>query len=193
MRKFDISKLFIIKCIKIVKMPNVRLQLPEKNKLFYSEDDFFYETDLVERYIEEDLNQSVVVYEVDRTKTNVNSVYKEASKGNIRYKAPRELPCMYEIKDAELKSFDDKSSTGVYTQDGNLIMFVLTKTMEKYGVEIKRGDYIGVQIDTNRMKYYTVVNDGKVNSANTHMLGGYKPAFRTIECTLVSDISEFNG
>lgn len=174
-------------------MPNVRLQLPEKNKLFYSEDDFFYETDLVERYIEEDLNQSVVVYEVDRTKTNVNSVYKEASKGNIRYKAPRELPCMYEIKDAELKSFDDKSSTGVYTQDGNLIMFVLTKTMEKYGVEIKRGDYIGVQIDTNRMKYYTVVNDGKVNSANTHMLGGYKPAFRTIECTLVSDISEFNG
>jgi hypothetical protein len=43
------------------------------------------------------------------------------------------------------------------------------------------------------MKYYTVVNDGKVNSANTHMLGGYKPAFRTIECTLVSDISEFNG
>ena len=193
MRKFDISKLFIIKCIKIVKMPNVRLQLPEKNKLFYSEDDFFYETDLVERYIEEDLNQSVVVYEVDRTKTNVNSVYKEASKGNIRYKAPRELPCMYEIKDANLKSFDDKSSTGVYTQDGNLIMFVLTKTMEKYGVEIKRGDYIGVQIDTNRMKYYTVVNDGKVNSANTHMLGGYKPAFRTIECTLVSDISEFNG
>ena len=174
-------------------MPNVRLQLPEKNKLFYSEEDFFYETDLVERYIEEDLNQSVVVYEVDRTKTNVNSVYKEASKGNIRYKAPRELPCMYEIKDAELKSFDDKSSTGIYTQDGNLIMFVLTKTMEKYGVEIKRGDYIGVQIDTNRMKYYTVVNDGKVNSANTHMLGGYKPAFRTIECTLVSDISEFNG
>ena len=193
MRKFDISKLFIIKCIKIIKMPNVRLQLPEKNKLFYSEEDFFYETDLVERYIEEDLNQSVVVYEVDRTKTNVNSVYKEASKGNIRYKAPRELPCMYEIKDAELKSFDDKSSTGIYTQDGNLIMFVLTKTMEKYGVEIKRGDYIGVQIDTNRMKYYTVVNDGKVNSANTHMLGGYKPAFRTIECTLVSDISEFNG
>lgn len=174
-------------------MSNVKLQLPSKNNLFYSEEDFQYETDFVERYIEEDLNQSVVVYEVDRKKTNVNSIYKEASSGNIRYKAPRELPCMYEIKDAEIKSFDSKSSNGIYTQDGNLTMYVLVHTMEKYGVDIKRGDYIGVQIDTNRMKYYTVVNDGKVNTSNSHMIGGYKPAWKTIECTLVSDISEFNG
>lgn len=174
-------------------MSNAKLQMPVKNNMFYSEADFQYETDLVERYIEEDLNQSVVVYEVDRKKTNVNSVYKEASKGNIRYKAPRELPCMYEIKDSELKSFDSKNTNGVYAQDGNLTINVLVKTMEKYGVEIRRGDYIGVQLDTNRMKYYTVVNDGKVNSANTHMIGGYKPAWRTIDCTLVSDISEFNG
>lgn len=174
-------------------MPNSKLQLPTKNNLFYSEEDFFYETDLVERYIEEDLNQSVVVYEVDRKKTNINAIYKDASKGNIRYKAPRELPCMYEIKDAELKSFDGKSTNGVYAQDGNLVIYTLVKTLEKYGIDVKRGDYIGVQIDMNRMKYYTVVNDGKVNSANTHMIGGYKPAWRTIECTLVSDISEFNG
>lgn len=174
-------------------MNNSKLQLPSKNNLFYSEEDFWYETDLVERYIEEDLNQSVVLYEVDRRKTNVNAIYKETSNGGIRYKAPREIPCMYEIKDSELKSFDSKSNNGVYTQDGNLIMYVLSKTLEKYKADIKRGDYIGVQIDTNRMKYYTVVNDGKVNSANTHMIGGYKPAWRTVECTLVSDISEFNG
>ena len=89
-----------------------KLQLPSKNNLFYSEEDFFYETDLVERYIEEDLNQSVVLYEVDRSKTNVNAIYKEATKGNIRYKAPKEIPCMYEIKDSETKSFDNKSSNG---------------------------------------------------------------------------------
>ena len=58
-------------------MNNSKLQLPSKNTLFYSEEDFFYETDLVERYIEEDLNQSVVLYEVDRGKTNVNSIYKK--------------------------------------------------------------------------------------------------------------------
>ena len=163
-----------------------KLQLPVKNNMFYSEEDFSYETDLIERYIEEDINQSVVLYEVDRSKTNVNAIYKEATSGNIRYKAPREIPCMYEIKDSEI-------SNGVYTQDGNLQIYVLTRTLEKYKADVKRGDYIGVQIDLNRMKYYTVVNDGKVNTANTHMVGGYKPAWRTIECTLVSDISEFNG
>lgn len=161
--------------------------------MFYSEEDFLLESEMVEGYIEEDLNQSVVVYEVDRKKTNVNSVYKEAASGGIRYKAPREIPCMYEIKDAETKSFDSKSSNGVYTQDGNLVIYVLVRTLEKYMVDIKRGDYIGVQIDTNRMKYYTVVNDGKVNSSNTHLIGAYKPAWRTVECTLVSNITEFNG
>ena len=170
-----------------------KLQLPVKNNMFYSEEDFSYETDLIERYIEEDINQSVVLYEVDRSKTNVNAIYKEATSGNIRYKAPREIPCMYEIKDSEIKSFDNKSSNGVYTQDGNLQIYVLTRTLEKYKADVKRGDYIGVQIDLNRMKYYTVVNDSKVNTANTHMVGGYKPAWRTIECKIVSDISEFNG
>ena len=174
-------------------MANSKLQLPTKTNMFYSEDDFIFETEMVEGYIEEDLNQSVVLYEIDRRKTNVNAIYKEATSGNIRYKAPKEIPCMYEIKDSELKSFDTKSSNGVYTQDGNLEIYVLVKTLEKYKADIKRGDYIGVQIDTNRMKYYTVVNDGKVNSANTHMIGGYKPAWRKVECTLVSDISEFNG
>ena len=178
---------------KFTSMDYSKLQLPVKNNMFYSEEDFSYETDLIERYIEEDINQSVVLYEVDRSKTNVNAIYKEATSGNIRYKAPREIPCMYEIKDSEIKSFDNKSSNGVYTQDGNLQIYVLTRTLEKYKADVKRGDYIGVQIDLNRMKYYTVVNDGKVNTANTHMVGGYKPAWRTIECTLVSDISEFNG
>ena len=169
------------------------LKLPSRNNMFYSEEDFFLENEIVEGYIEEDLNQSVVVYEVDRKKSNINAIYKEASKGNIRYKAPREIPCIYEIKDAEIKSFDNKSSNAVYAQDGNLVFYVLTKTPEKYMVDIKRGDYIGVKIDSNRMKYYTVVNDGKVNTANSHLIGAYKPAWRTVECTLVSDISEFNG
>ena len=48
-----------------------KLQLPVKNNMFYSEEDFSYETDLIERYIEEDINQSVVLYEVDRDRKSV--------------------------------------------------------------------------------------------------------------------------
>lgn len=174
-------------------MPIKNLRPPEKNNLFYSDVDFEYETEMVENYIEEDLNQSVVVYQIDRSKTKINNTYKDSNKTNIQYKPPREIPCMYEIKDSELKSFDAKTNNGVYSQDGNLNINVLTRTLKKYRCEISRGDYIGVHVDRNLIKYYVVVNDGKVNSANTHMIGGYRPAWRTIECTLVSDITEFNG
>ena len=52
------------------------LKLPSRNNMFYSEEDFFLENEIVEGYIEEDLNQSVVVYEVDRKKSNINAIYK---------------------------------------------------------------------------------------------------------------------
>ena len=53
---------------------------------------------------------------------------------------------MYEIKDSEIKSFDNKTSNGVYTQDGNLQIYVLTRTLEKYKADVKRGDYIAYRL-----------------------------------------------
>lgn len=172
---------------------NKKLQLPIKNTMFYSEEDYGFESELIEGYLEEDINQTIVLYEVDREKTNINAIYKDSTSGNIRYKAPKEIPCMYEIKESEIKNFDKSTATGVYTQDGNLTIYVLVSILEKYNADIKRGDYVGVQLDTNRMRYYSVVNDGKVNSANTLLVGNYKPTWRVIDCALVSDISEFNG
>ena len=52
---------------------------------------------------------------------------------------------------------------------------------EKYGCNIKRGDYVGVQIDTQRMAYFVVTNDDKVNTANNHYIGAYRTAWRVIE------------
>ncbi len=162
-----------------------------RNNKFYSEEDFQYECSLLEEFIEEDLNQVIVVYEVDRTKTNVHSTYKE-SKQNIRYKTPKELPCMYEIKDSETKSYDGQSNNAVYSISGNLQAFIPTFMFEKYNCNIRRGDYIGVQIDTNRMAYFVVTNDDKVNYSNSHHIGSYKTAWRVIECAPVVE-SEFNG
>lgn len=173
-------------------MPNnVHTPVTRVNK-FYAEEDFEYETGLLMEYIEEDLNQTVVVYEVDRTKTNVSAVYKEAKDEQIRFKTPREIPCMYEIKEPEIKTYDSKTNTGVYVVNGNLIVYTMPKLLEKYKCDIKRGDYIGVMVDTNRMVYFVVVNDGKVNTANTHLVGGYRPAWRTIECA-PAPLNEFNG
>lgn len=163
-----------------------------RNSMFYSDEDFQMETSIVEDYFEEDLNQTIILYEVDRKRTNVNATYKEANQknGGIRYKAPKEIPCMFEIKDSEVKSYDSKSANGIYAISGNFEGIILNRTFEKYHCDIKRGDYIAVQIDTNRKAYFTVVNDGKVNTANSHYIGAYKTAYRQITAT---PCTEFDG
>lgn len=172
-------------------MPDNYLTPIVRNNLFYSDEDFDFETDMVMGYMEEDLNQTVIVYEVDRDKTDLSSVYKETN-GNIRFKAPKEVPCMFEIADSELKSYDSSNANGAYTVGGNLTVYILTKVFDKYKFDIKRGDYLGVQIDTNRIAYYSVTNDGKLNTSNKLYVGAHKTAYRIITASVV-DENEFNG
>lgn len=162
-----------------------------RNNKFYSEEDFQYELDLIEEYLEEDLNQVIVVYEVDNIKTNTNSIYGE-TKNTIRYKPPKEIPCMFEIKDSELKTYDSDNNRGVYSVSGNLIANIPVFMFEKYNCDIKRGDYIGVQIDTNRMSYFSVTDDGKMNTSNRNYIGSYKTAWRIIQASPIPE-EEFNG
>jgi hypothetical protein len=162
-----------------------------RNNLFYSDTDFQFETDIVMGYIEEDLNQTVVLYRVDRKNTQTDALYKSASQG-IRFMPPIEVPCMFEIEGSQLKSYDTKTSNGVYQLSGNLNVYTLTKILEKYDCDIRRGDYIGVQIDVDRMSYFVVNDDGRVNNANNLYIGAYKTAWRVIKCSPVSD-TEFNG
>ncbi|MBP5456236.1 MAG: hypothetical protein J6Y37_07025, partial [Paludibacteraceae bacterium] len=127
-----------------------------------------------------------------RSRTPVDSVYKETGSASIAFKDPVEIPCMYEIKEAEIKSYDTKTNNAVYAVGGALTIWTMPIILEKYSCEINRGDYIGVPIDTGRMVYYSVVNDGKVNTANVNYIGAYKTAWRTITCAPVPD-NEFNG
>lgn len=165
-----------------------------RNSMFYSEEDFQMESGLVEDYFEEDLNQTIILYEVDRKRTNVNTTYKEVDEthGGIRFKSPREIPCMFEIKESEIKSYDSKTANGIYSVSGNFEGIVLCRTLDKYHCDIKRGDYIAVQIDTDRKAYFVVTNDGKINTANANYIGAYKTAYRKIEATATT-VNEFNG
>lgn len=172
-------------------MPNNTTTPITRNNLFYSKEDFDMEMDLLSDYMEEDTNQTVVVYQVDMVKTQQNSIYKDA-KDSIKFKMPVEIPCLYEIADTQLKSYDAKTQNGAYALQGNLKVYVTLNTFKKYDVDIKRGDYIGVMIEEDRMYYWVVTNDGKVNTANQLVVGAYKAGFRVIEATAVTD-EEFRG
>ena len=65
--------------------------------------------------------------------------------------------------------------------------------LDEYGCDIKRGDYIGIQVTPERMEFWTVTDDGKVDSyANKNTLYGTRPIERIIHCAPV-DANEFNG
>ena len=74
-------------------------------------------------------------------------------------------------------------------------MINLTKKyIKKYELEvdINLGDYIGYYETENRVRYYSVSNDGRVVSDNKHTYGGYKPFYRTIMASYVTN-DEFKG
>lgn len=172
---------------------SIRMVPIKRNNKFFGGEDFDLELDFAKEYIEEDANQTIILYRVDLEKTKVNDIYKEAKKDAIRFLSPIELPVIYEIGDSEMKAYGTKLQKGIYSQTGKLTFTVLLSTLEEYGCDISRGDYIGVQIDSNHREYFTVTDDGRVaTTSNKYSLYGTKPYARKIECASV-DLGEFNG
>lgn len=163
-----------------------------RNNLFFSEESYQFDIDLGKNYIEQDTNQTVILYEVDLEKTNLSSVYKESLSNGIVFKTPVELHVLYEIETPTLESYDTSKNLGTYVKNGKLTFGLYQQTLDELGVKIKNGDYIGVQVSQTHMEYYTVVNDGRINYDNEHSIYGYLNPFRSIVCASI-DPSEFNG
>ena len=163
-----------------------------RNNLFYSEEDFAFELEIGKNYIEQDMNQTVVLYQVDVAKTNPDALYGETNPKQVIYKPPVEIHCVYNIDEPELKSYDKTKNLGTYMKTGKLTFGVYQETLDELGVDIKKGDYIGVQVSPTHMEYFTVVNDGRNNYDNAHTLFGTLSLFRSCYATPV-DKSEFTA
>ena len=56
----------------------------KRNHKFFGRDEYNLEMEFAQEYMEQDANQTIVLYQVDYEKTKVNSVYNEAEKDKIR-------------------------------------------------------------------------------------------------------------
>lgn len=162
-----------------------------RNSLFYDEDELSVDSTLGKDYVEQDMGQTVVLYQVDAQNTQVDAVYGETGTGEVRYKAPIEIPCVYEIEDPELKAYDKSKNLGTYMKTGKLKCGVYTKTLQELGVEIKKGDYLGVQVTREHAEYF-VVNSINNGYSNSQAFFGVRPIWILIEAYVV-DSSEFAG
>jgi hypothetical protein len=157
---------------------------------FLSQDDFDLNIQMGQEYLHGDINMKLVLYRVDRQKTNIDDVYGEVGKDQIKFFPPIEFNGLVKVEDPKNSSY--KNGLIRYNEPGNLTIFVYIKHLEELGVDISYGDFIGYPENEDRMRYYTVTYDGKVVADNKHTMFGYKPYYNTIICAPAQE-TEFRG
>lgn len=157
---------------------------------FFGGEDYQLDISMGEEWLLGDMNFTLILYRIDRERTISDDVYGEVSKDSIQFLSPIELKGYLQISQSQSKLLG--SSSVIQKEPGNIKFALYQKTLDDLQVDISIGDYLAYWETENRVWYYSVVDDGKVNTDNKHTYGGYKPYYRTITATWVSD-NEFNG
>lgn len=157
---------------------------------FFGSDDYNLDLSMGEEWLYGDMNFTLVLYRIDRVKTKTDDVYGEALTDGIKFLPPVEFKGYVQIMAPENKNIG--SSKVNQFEPGNIKVSVYIKQLEELGVDISYGDYIGYYETEDKVRYYVVNNDGRVVSDNKHNYAGYKPYYRTIMGSAVTD-NEFRG
>ena len=157
---------------------------------FFGGEDFNLEISMGEEWLLGDMNFTVVLYRVDRQKTKTDNVYGEVLEDGIQFQVPVELKGLVQIMAPTSKLIGNSKIE--IQEPGNMKFSIYQKTLDELGVEIFQGDYFGYYESEDRVRYYVVSDDGYVRSDNKHTYGGYKPFYRTVVATYVSE-NEFKG
>ena len=170
-------------------MSDLRVPIPRIGK-FFSSEDYDLEIQFGEEWLYGDMNFTLVLYRVDRQKTKTDNVYGETVSDGIKFLPPIEFKGHVQIMAPENKNLGNSKIEQF--EPGNLKVSVYQKQLDELGVDISFGDYIGYYETENRVRYYTVNNDGRVISDNKHTYAGYLPFYRTIMASAVVN-NEFRG
>jgi len=157
---------------------------------FFGGEDYSLDVGMGEEWLLGDMNFTVVLYRIDRNKTKSDNVYGEVLEDGIQFLAPIELKGLVQVM-APTHKFLGNSKVE-QQEPGNMKFSIYQKTLDEMGVEIFMGDYFAYYEQEDRVRYYVVSDDGYVRSDNKHTYGGYKPFYRSIVATYVSE-NEFRG
>ena len=145
---------------------------------------------MAREFVEGDLDFKVVLFQVDRAKSQTDDVWGEADAEEIKFKPPKEINVRPQLGEPNQNAYSD--GFGQILEYGELTFTVFTDHLEELGVDIRYGDYIGYIDTEDNIKYFTVVNDGRINSDNQKTRVGYKSYYRKISC-VTADPDEFKG
>ena len=157
---------------------------------FFGDRDFELEIEMGQEWLIGDMNFTCVLYKVDKNKIKTDDVYGEVIEDGVKFLPPVEFKGYVQIEAPS--NVDYGSAKLSQTEPGNLKVGVYQKQLEELGIDINYGDYIGYYEDETRVRYYSVVDDGRVFSDNKHTYGGYKAFYRSVIAAPVTD-NEFRG
>jgi len=157
---------------------------------FFGADDYNLDIDMGMEYMDGDLNMTVVLYRIDRKKTKKDDVYGEAPSDGIVFMPPIEITGIVQILESTMKQLG--TSKIEQKEPGNLKLSLYQKQLDDLNIEILKGDYLGYYVTEDKVRYYSVIDDGIVNMDNKHTYAGYKPFYRSIIATFVNN-DEFRG
>jgi hypothetical protein len=136
------------------------------------------------------MNFTLVLYRIDKNKTKTDDVYGETVSDGIKFLPPVEFKGYVQIMVPENKYLG--SSKIDQMEPGNMKVSVYQRDLDNLEIDINYGDYIGYYETESRVRYYVVNDDGRVVSDNKHTYAGYKPFYRTIMASPVTN-NEFRG
>ena len=170
-------------------MSNNKVPITRIGKFFGAED-YNLDIGMGEEWLYGDMNFTLVLYRIDRLKTKTDDVYGETVQDGIKFLPPVEFKGYVQIMPPENKNIGNSKINQF--EPGNLKVSVYQKQLDDLGVDISFGDYIGYYETEDRVRYYTVNNDGRVVSDNKHNYAVTKPYYRTIMASAVVN-NEFRG
>ena len=171
-------------------MTQPKVPITRLNK-FFSDQDFDLDISMGMEWLHGDMNFTLVLYRIDRQKTNYDDIYGETLQDEIRFKPPIELKVLVSIEDNGPKSYNP-NGTLFYEDYGNLTFYVYKKQLEEKKCDIELGDFVGYADSETNVKYYKVVDPNRIDAETEKTRGGYKTFYNKILCTPV-DLTEFRG
>ena len=157
---------------------------------FFGDSDFDLDISMGSEWLEGDMNFTLVLYRIDRIKTKTDDVYGETVPDGIKFLPPVEFKGFVQIMAPENKYLGNSKVDQM--EPGNLKVSVFQRHLDELGIDIQYGDYIKYYETEDRVRFYTVNNDGRVVSDNKHNYGGTRPYYRTIMASYVTN-NEFRG
>ena len=157
---------------------------------FFGDRDFELEVGMGQEWLVGDINFTCILYKVDKNKIKTDDVYGESVVDGIKFLPPVEFNAYVGIAGPENKMLGTTRIEQL--EPGNITISVYLSTLESLDIDIDFGDYIGYYDSENFVRYYTVVNDGRVISDLKHTYKGFKPFYRSIIAAPVGP-NEFRG